>query len=95
MNLHKTDPGNLKPCPHMQTLVSAWVDGKLKGLARWYTEWHVKHCPQCQSAIPFLRALHERLQTLGSQDAATQELPEVRWSRIKEAWDKVDVGKES
>jgi hypothetical protein len=96
--LHKTDPNDLKPCPHMRTLVSAWVDGKMTGIAKWYTEWHVKHCPQCQSAIPFLRSLHERLQSLGSQETSqggpSQELPELRWSRIREAWDKVDAGKE-
>ena len=30
--MFKHDPDDLKPCPHMETLVSAWLDGALNGL---------------------------------------------------------------
>ncbi|HEX5323563.1 MAG TPA: zf-HC2 domain-containing protein [Capsulimonadaceae bacterium] len=99
MRLHKIDPNNLKPCFHMRTLVSAWVDGKLTGIAKWYTEWHIKHCPQCQCSLPFLRGLHDRLQSLATQprgeDEAESQLSEPRWSHIEEGWDKVDAGGEA
>ncbi len=84
--LHKPDPTNVKPCSHMETLVSAWVDGKLTGLARWYTEWHVKNCPQCQSSLPFLRTLHFRLSTLGKDAAPEQQLSKQRWQAVEAAW---------
>ena len=32
--MKKPDPSDLKPCPHMRTLVSAWIDGRVTGLAR-------------------------------------------------------------
>lgn len=85
---HKSNANDLKPCPHMRTLVSAWVDGRLTGLAKWYTDWHIKHCPQCQSSLPFLRSLHERMRELSERGADT--IPDERWTRIESAWDRVD-----
>jgi hypothetical protein len=84
--LHKFDPANVKPCRHMQTLVSAWVDGKLTGLARWYTAWHVKSCPQCQASLPFLRTLHFRLSALGKDADPKSQLSEQRWEAVEAAW---------
>lgn len=83
----KSSANDLKPCPHMRTLVSAWIDGRLTGIAKWYTQWHVKNCPQCQSSLPFLRSLHERMRKLGE---ASSELPEERWAKIESAWEKLD-----
>jgi len=82
---HKIDPTNLKPCWHMQTLVSAWLDGRLTGLARWYTEKHVKDCPQCQVSVPFLKSLHFRLSDLGKKPDP-QKLSETRWQAVEAAW---------
>ncbi len=82
---HKFDPSNVKPCSHMETLVSAWVDGKLTGIARWYTALHVKGCPQCQASVPFLRTLHFRLSELG-QKPASEKLPDTRWQAVEAAW---------
>ena len=82
---HKIDPNNVKPCWHMQTLVSAWVDGRLSGLARWYTEQHVKSCPQCQASVPFLQTLHFRLSEL-SQAPAAEKLSDPRWQAVEAAW---------
>ena len=84
--IHKLDPSNVKPCRHMQTLVSAWVDGKLTGLARWYTERHVKDCPQCQSSLPFLRTLHFRLSALGKDAGPEKTLSEQQWQAVEAAW---------
>lgn len=82
---HKIDPTNLKPCGHMQTLVSAWLDGRLTGLARWYTEKHVKDCPQCQASVPFLKSLRFWLRDLGTKPAA-ETLSETRWQAVEAAW---------
>lgn len=81
----KPDPTNLKPCWHMETLVSAWVDGKLTGITRWYTERHLKDCAQCQSSVPFLKALHFRLSTLG-ETPPPAKLSDERWEAVEAAW---------
>ena len=85
---HAINENDLKPCPHMRTLVSAWIDNRLTGIAKWYTEWHVKHCPQCQSSLPFLRSLHERMRQLAGRGDET--IPELRWAKIESAWEKLD-----
>lgn len=89
--MKKPDPTDLKPCPHMRALVSAWIDGRLTGLARWYTERHVKDCPQCRSSIPFLRSMHARLLSLGApQEAAALE--PGRWARVEAEWERAERG---
>ena len=104
---HKIDPTNVKPCWHMQTLVSAWIDGRLTGLARWYTEAHVKDCPQCQVSVPFLKSLHFRLSDLGqkpAQDTPTKDTPtkdmltkdtltEQQWQAVEAAWEQAEQQK--
>ena len=89
--MKKPDSTDLKPCPHMRTLVSAWVDGRLTGLARWYTERHVKDCPQCQSSVPFLRSMHARLLSLGTPREAAALEP-GRWARVEAEWEKAERG---
>jgi len=89
MMRHKIDPANLKPCWHMQTLVSAWMDGKLTGVTRWYTKTHVAHCPQCDASVPFLRGLRERVHLLSNKPEAT---PEVDWGKVEAAWEQTDSG---
>ena len=85
----KADPHNLKPCRHMQTLVSAWVDGRLSGLARWYTEKHVKDCPQCRASVPFLKSLHFRLSSLETKPAQ-DTLTEPQWQAVEAAWEQAE-----
>lgn len=92
--MHKLDPANVKPCRHMETLVSAWVDGTLTGIARWYTELHVKGCPQCQSSLPFLRTLHFRLSALG-QTPIPEKLSDPRWQAVEAAWTQSEAGTRS
>ena len=89
---HQLDPNNVKPCRHMHTLVSAWVDGKLSGIARWYTEQHVKGCPQCRSSLPFLRGLHLRLSDLAKKPSA-ETLPDKRWESLEAAWAEAEAAK--
>lgn len=97
---HKVNPDNLKPCAHMQTLVSAWLDGHLSGLARWYTARHVRGCAQCQASLPFLRGLRARLLALpgdGSASDTPDPLPvpaptltPQRWNAVEAAWQQAD-----
>jgi hypothetical protein len=74
--MKKFDPTDLKPCPHMRGLVSAHVDGNLHGIAEWYTDLHIKGCPQCQASIPFLKSLKDRLSDLDvtGNDEAVDEV---------------------
>jgi len=91
----RKDPNDLKPCRHMRTLVSAWIDGRLSGVACWYTWWHIRHCRQCRAAVDFLRALRGRLSALRASSAAvapaTAGLTSEQWAGIEAAWDRIDA----
>jgi hypothetical protein len=65
--MKKLDPNDLKPCSHMRGLVSAHIDGKLGGVADWYTRFHIKGCAQCSASIPFLVSLKSRLSSLDTE----------------------------
>lgn len=86
----KRDSNDLKPCPHMQTLVSAWLDGKLSGLMRWYTAWHVAHCPRCTDAVPVLRLLRDRLRRLSHLPDPDEALTPERRAAVEAGWEKAD-----
>ncbi len=73
----------------MQTLVSAWVDDRLTGLARWYTERHIQGCRRCQSSLPFLRAMRARLRHLGAPPAEAALAPE-RWAQVEAEWERAE-----
>jgi hypothetical protein len=90
--MHKNDPTDLKPCPHMRTLVSAWIDGKLTGLVKWYTERHIHDCEQCSKSIPFLQRMQERLRTLANSTNAPSDesLSGERWEKLDAALDRVE-----
>lgn len=85
----KHDPNDWKPCWHMRTWMSAWVDGALSGLARWYLEKHIAGCPRCRAALPILRALHDRLNALEAAHEARPLSPE-RWAAVEAAWEQAD-----
>ncbi|MBV9849443.1 MAG: zf-HC2 domain-containing protein [Armatimonadetes bacterium] len=87
--MFKQDPDDLKPCPHMETWVSAWLDGALTGLMRWYTEWHVAHCPRCTDAVPVLRALRARLRRLSETPGGEALTPERR-AAVVSGWERAD-----
>lgn len=90
MTMDPTEP--IRPCFFMKTLLSAACDNALDGLARWYTEWHVAHCPRCAATLAALRALHVRLRALASSErgAADAELAPERWARLEGAWAEAD-----
>jgi anti-sigma factor RsiW len=96
--MHKRDPTDLKPCPHMRTLVSARIDGNLTGLAKWYTERHIHDCEQCSKSVPFLQRMQERLRGLEPatvDDQPSEQLTTDRWRQLESALDKVDSGQET
>lgn len=88
--MHRRDPTDLKPCPHMRTLVSAWIDGKLTGLAKWYTERHIHDCRQCSASVPFLRKMHDRLRGLAGVEDNESTLATDRWQNLDAAFDRVE-----
>jgi hypothetical protein len=48
---------------HNTERISALADGELKGLTRWLTQRHVRHCPQCAAEFQRLQRVHEVLTT--------------------------------
>lgn len=92
----KVDDSNLKPCSHMEILVSCYVDGNLTGVKRWYAESHIKGCKQCQASIPFLIALKARTLTTDADDTREgmpkqPELTNQAWARIRRGWDEAEM----
>ena len=87
--MFKHDPDDLKPCPHMENLVSAWLDGALNGLMAWYTRWHVSQCPRCTDAVPVLRVLRGRLRGIAERPPDPALTPEQR-AAVEAAWQRVD-----
>ena len=91
---HRAPDG--KPCPHLQTLISALSDGSLGGIARWYATQHAKGCPRCASALVALRAQRERLRALGLPPPADVEavpapaLSPERRAALEAAWSRLD-----
>ena len=75
MNFHKSTPdaadneAPLTPCPQMRTLLSRLADGSLQtGPLHWYATHHTAGCAHCADALMSLRAISERLRTLGTVD---------------------------
>lgn len=80
----KRDPHDTKPCPHMRGLVSQLADNALTGVKRWFTEQHVKGCPQCQKGLTTICAVRDRLQTLDADAPAA--LPPAAWNAVEQEW---------
>ncbi|MDR3707434.1 MAG: hypothetical protein P4L33_03975 [Capsulimonadaceae bacterium] len=76
----------------MESLVSAWIDGRLIGLSRWYTEYHVRTCPQCTASLPFLFLLKARLAALPGDTTPdiAPTLPARRWTAVAAEWERLD-----
>ena len=82
----------IRPCFFMKRLLSAACDNALAGLSRWFTEWHLAHCPRCTAALAALRALQGRLRALVSPEMDSREgqLAPERWARLEAAWAEAD-----
>ncbi len=88
---HKIGSEDLKPCAPMRTLVSAWTDGTLRGLPRWFTEAHIKGCPQCQASLPFLRSLKARFGELAETGPVPEPLTDTRRRAVEVAWEQAEI----
>ena len=80
------------PCWVMGSWVSAFCDGSLPALVRWYAQLHVSRCPQCARAIAAFRSVRERLR-LHREVIVAQErsgLSPERWKAVERAWAAAD-----
>lgn len=83
-------------CAKMIDLLSGTADGSLTGWKRWFTEWHVRHCPGCAAALIALRDLCLRLGQMGAPAAKQVEvggenlLSDGRWSKVESGWDAIE-----
>src|SRR2546421_5398870 len=92
---HSVEPSQrVEPCRYMRTWVSELADGSLTGLARWYTELHVKGCPHCKPAVEAIRALRQRLEILARADIPSESahLAPERHSALETVLDSIDSG---
>jgi hypothetical protein len=83
----------IKPCHHMETLVSGLADGSLSGPARWYTWMHVSYCRKCHAALDAFRALRAHLghwRSTESEPNTTALTPERR-AALDAAMDRIDI----
>lgn len=79
----------IDPCHHMKVLLSRLSDDTLKGLAKWYTEFHAAGCPKCRTAVEALRRLPAHVRYLAQEELERQPEPTLsreRWIQIEEAW---------
>lgn len=67
---------------HNTERISALADGELKGLSRWLTQRHVRHCPQCADEYQRVQRVHEVLAaclpTVEMSDSAA-----FFWSKVR------------
>ena len=71
--------------------MSGFVDGSLRGPARWYTQLHVLHCTQCRAAAKNLRIVIARVSALRDDELDSDgRLSADRREEIERALDKVD-----
>jgi hypothetical protein len=82
----------IRPCWYMHRWVNALADSSLSGLARWYANLHVAGCPQCRTALDELRALRDRLRTLGKASASLRPgaITRGRWETLQAELDALD-----
>jgi hypothetical protein len=69
----------MRDCP--QNRLVLLVNGRLKGLARWQTERHVKTCTTCQATVTELTSLSQSLLSLTTEVpslALTRQIPTPR-----------------
>lgn len=68
--------------PHNPELISALLDGELKGFRRWLVQRHVNGCTLCAAEY---RHLHHVQQMLAANPPVTpmSDSPEFFWSKVK------------
>ena len=82
---------DVRPCKHMEGMVSGFADGSLRGPARWYTQLHALHCTECRAAIERLRVVIDKVSDLREDGMATAiKLPTDRREEIDRAMDDVE-----
>jgi hypothetical protein len=81
---------DVRPCKHMEGMVSGYADGSLKGPGRWYTQLHALHCTQCRVAIQHLRVVIDKVSELREDGTPAERLPTDRRAEIDRALDDVD-----
>jgi len=67
---------------HNTERISALADGELKGLSRWLTHRHVRHCPQCANEYQRLQRVHEIL-TACPPAIEMSDSADFFWSKVR------------
>ena len=87
---------DVRPCKHMEGMVSSLADGSLHGPARWYTQLHAMHCTQCNAAVKNLKVVIGRVKELGDSGAQLgATMPDDRRAELNRALDEIDVASRS
>lgn len=68
--------------PHKPELVSALIDGELKGLRLWLAKRHVGSCPICAAEFRQIQRMRELLAANPVQPKMSDS-PEFFWSKVK------------
>lgn len=83
---------DVRPCKHMEEMVSGFADGSLQGPAQWYTRIHMLYCTPCAAAAKNLRVLIGQISRLrDAQARGAGELTEDRREEIARGLDNVDA----
>jgi anti-sigma factor RsiW len=69
---------------HNPELLSALLDGELRGVRRWLTERHLRRCAICAAEYRHLHHIRDMLAT-NRPSAAMSDSPEFFWSKVKRA----------
>jgi anti-sigma factor RsiW len=67
---------------HNSELISALVDGELKGVRRWLVQRHVNRCASCATDYRRLQQVREML-AANPVTLAMSDSPEFFWSKVK------------
>ena len=87
---------DVRPCEHMEGMVSGLADGSLHGPALWYTQMHAMHCTKCKAAVKNLRVVIGRVKELGDDSGQPgAKMPDARRADLDRALDEVDVASRS
>jgi hypothetical protein len=67
---------------HNTERISALADGELKGLTRWLTRRHMRHCPQCAAEFQRLQRVHEVI-TACPPAVEMSDSADFFWSKVR------------
>jgi hypothetical protein len=74
----KPSEPNVTPCRHMEGLLNQAVDGRLRGIAKWYAWAHARRCSGCSA---FLRRIEATTLALRAARAASED--DARMDRLR------------